>query len=140
MVEIGFPEKKKEGMFSHKQPPDDSELKTEMIGIDRRLKVLEEGLTNIRRRFEVVEQNMLSKNKHLSTEIKTINLEANELKKEIMEMKDRMLMMIKELQECAKKEEVKVLEKYINMWNPVNFVTKNDVSDIVGEELKKGNS
>ena len=39
--------------------------------------------------------------------------------------------------ECAKKEHVKVLEKYINMWEPVNFVTKKDVEDIVKNMLKK---
>ena len=135
---VGNPIPGKKSVFSHGQTAaPDPGIRDEMVNIDRRLRVLEEGLTNMRRRFQVTEQNMLSKNRHFSTEIKTINSEINELKKEIMEIKERMLMMIKELQECAKKEEVKVLEKYINMWEPVNFVTKKDVEDIVRSIIKK---
>ncbi len=79
---------------------------------------------------------MLSRNKQITTEIKTINLEINEIKKEIIEIKDRILLIIKELQMCAKREEVKILDKYINLWEPVNFVTRNEVKDIIKETLK----
>jgi hypothetical protein len=32
---------------------------------------------------------------------------------------------------------VKVLEKYINFWNPVKFVTQNEVEAIVKEMIQK---
>ncbi|MBI4448282.1 hypothetical protein HY643_04840, partial [Candidatus Woesearchaeota archaeon] len=40
----------------------------------------------------------------------------------------------------AKKENVKVLEKYINLWNPLNFVTREEAKRIAKEVLeeKKG--
>jgi len=142
MAETGFGGKGKgEGIFTRKElTPPDIDSRMELVNLDRRLKMLEEGFTNIRRRFQVTEENMLSKNKHLSTEIKTMTSEMNELRKEIFELKDKLLLMIKELQECAKKEDVRVLEKYINMWNPVNFVTKNDVDDIVKSALRNNTS
>ena len=37
----------------------------------------------------------------------------------------------------AKRDEVKVHEKYINLWNPVKFVTQNEVESIVKEILGK---
>jgi len=45
---------------------------------------------------------------------------------------------IKELDIFAKKEQLKVLEKYINLWNPLNFVTTKEVEKIIEEKLKKG--
>ena len=46
-------------------------------------------------------------------------------------------LIIKELQSVARKEEVKVLEKYINLWNPIKFVTSNEVEQIVNDALER---
>ena len=48
-----------------------------------------------------------------------------------------MLEFISELKNAAKRDEVKVLEKYINIWNPVKFVTQNEVESIVKDMLNR---
>ena len=53
------------------------------------------------------------------------------------EIKDKILELVKELKTNAKRDEVKVLEKYINYWNPAKFVTQNEVEAIVKEIIKK---
>ena len=103
--------------------------------IGRRVKVLEERYTNFRSRFQLMEQNILRKNKNIFTDIKTLNLEISDMKKEITEVKDNMLRLLKELEAFSKKEDVDMLRKYIDLWNPMNFVTKNDVEDIVKEVI-----
>ena len=60
-----------------------------------------------------------------------------EIKKEINELKDNMLRLVKELETFAKRENVDILRKYIDLWSPVNFVTKNEVEDIVRETIDK---
>ena len=130
----------KHGVFKQKEEPSVApmaDLTEEIRNISRRLKVSEERYTNLRTKVELTEQNMLSRDKQISTEIKTTNVDVHELKKELAEIKERMLMLIKELQTCAKREEVKVLEKYINLWEPVNFVTRNEVEDIIKDILGK---
>ncbi len=105
--------------------------------ISRRLKLLEEGFTNLRKFFQVTEENILAKNKHYSAEIKTLTSDINEIRKEMQELKDKMFLIIKELQTTARKEEVRILEKYINLWNPIKFVTQNEVEQIIGEVLER---
>ncbi|MBS3098134.1 hypothetical protein J4209_05050 [Candidatus Woesearchaeota archaeon] len=117
--------------------PDISDLSSGLRDIGTRLRILEERYTNLQTKTQITEQNMLSRNKLLSTEIKATNLDIHEIKRELIEIKDRILLLIKELQMCAKKEEVNVLEKYINLWEPVNFVTRNEVEDIINEISKK---
>lgn len=137
------PPKKHEGIlkFGHSAPQqefsDVSGVTADINAISRRLKLLEEGFTNLRKFFQVTEENILAKNKHYSAEIKTLTSDINEIRKEIQELRDRMFLIIKELQTTARKEEVKVLEKYINLWNPIKFVTQNEIEQIIDEVLEK---
>lgn len=140
------PPKKHEGIlkFGHAQQqetPDFGGVTSDVNAISRRLRLLEEGFTNLRRFFQITEENIIAKNKHYSAEIKTLASDVNEIRKEIQEIKDKLLLVIRELQVVARKEEVKVLEKYINLWNPIKFVTQNEVEQIISEVLdrKKNN-
>jgi len=127
------------GLF-HKNAPqqlDFKGLQEDISNLSRRLRILEESFTNIRRALQVTEQNMLGKNKVFATEIRTLTSDIGDIKGEVNGVKEKMLEMIRELEETAKREEVKVLEKYINFWNPVKFVTQNEVEAIIKEILKK---
>jgi len=129
-------EKKHKGFFTHKKPqPEMSPISKELESTINRLRVLEERYTNLQTELRVTEENMINRGKRLTTDIKTLTLDINELKKEINEIKDKILMIIKELQGCAKKEEIKVLQRYIEMWQPMNFVTHKEVEDIINEKL-----
>jgi len=124
------------GLF-HKanQQPDFGSLSENMGNLGRRLMILEKSFTSIRGSLQVTEQNMLSKNKLFTTDIRTLTSDIGELKKEIAEIKEKILEVVKELKEAAKRDELKVLEKYINFWNPVKFVTQDEVEAIVKEIL-----
>jgi len=141
MAEIQAPQQPKQhpGLFHKNAPPQpDFGAVTEDIGnLGRRLRLLEESITNIRRALQVTEQNMLGKNKLFATDIRTLTSDISDMKTEINEVKEKILELVKELKETAKRDEVKVLEKYINFWNPVKFVTQNEVEAIVREILKK---
>ena len=127
------------GLF-HKNVPQQPDFKafTEDIGnLGRRLRILEESITNIRGALQVTEQNMLGKNKVFATERRTLTSDMGDIKTEISEIKEKILEVVDELKGTAKRDEVKVLEKYINFWNPVNFVTHNEVDALVKEILNR---
>ena len=141
MEEIGIPPPPKErrGLFGQQKPmqQDVSSFAEDIGNLSRRLRLLEESFGNLRRSLQLTEQNMLSKNKSFSTEIRTTASDIGEIKKELNDVKEKILEMVSELETNAKKEEVKILEKYINMWNPIKFVTQNEVEQIVKEILEK---
>ena len=139
------PPPKKHGLkFGHSEQqqemPDTSSMTSDINSLSRRLRLLEEGFTNLRRFFQVTEENMIAKNKHFSAEIKTITSDIIEVRKELQETRDKLMLVIRELQTVARKEEVKVLEKYINLWNPIKFVTQNEIEQIISEVLDRRNS
>ena len=100
MAEMQAPQRPKPhpGLF-HKEAPVQPDFKafTEDIGnLGRRLRLLEESITTIRRALQVTEQNMLGKNKLFATDIRALTSDISDMKTEINEIKERMLDLVKE--------------------------------------------
>ena len=138
-MNIPPPPKQHKSLFHTKQSEqqDMGSFSNDMSNLERRLRLLEGSFTNMRGALQVTEQNMLSKNKTFATEIRTITSDIHDIKKETADIKEKILSLIKEMRTSAKRDEVKVLEKYINLWNPVKFVTQNEVEAFVKEILGK---
>jgi predicted lactoylglutathione lyase len=81
---------------------------------------------------------MIESYKRLSSEFTKINQELQNLKTTVITFKETIKKILEEMSEFSTKQEIKVLEKYINMWNPLNFVTTEEIEKIIDEKLKKG--
>ncbi|HII64377.1 TPA: hypothetical protein HA295_02710 [Candidatus Woesearchaeota archaeon] len=132
MVSIPFPSFPK-----HEQPPPDTMPQMDFGSIERRVRALEQSLTNLRKIVQVTEENILVKNRHVATDIKTLTSDINELRRELHDLRDKMVLVIKEMQSLARQEDVKVLERYIAMWNPVKFVTQAQAEEVVEDILSR---
>jgi hypothetical protein len=102
-----------------------------------RLRLLEYRYGLMRDRMLLINQNFLSGHRDVLSEVKALDAEIKEIKKDVFELKEIIHHAIGELKDCAKKDSLKVLEKYINVWNPLNFVTEKEVHDIIKEHKKR---
>lgn len=112
-----------------------------ILDLNSRTRVLEGKYNLLRDKVIVINQNMIEEYKKLLVDTKGINSEIKEIHDEIFKIKETMKHIIKELTLFAKKDDVKSLEKYINLWNPMKFVTENEVKSLIEEkskELKEG--
>ncbi|MBI2109838.1 hypothetical protein HYT58_01540 [Candidatus Woesearchaeota archaeon] len=105
--------------------------------LSSRLRSLENKYNLITERLLVINKNMIDEYKILTKEINSNNSEIRELKTEIEKLKSTMHDLLSELEYFAKKEDVKVLEKYINLWDPLKFATEEDVERILKNRLKE---
>lgn len=103
-----------------------------------RLRVLEERFTMLNRKIEVIERNMLNEHKKVDTEIKAINAETAELKRGVDGLSDKIGLITNELKNFAGKDDIEVIKKYIEMWEPLNFATKKEVARMIEEACKGG--
>ena len=139
----GAPEPKSGfGLFGKpKEPaapsPAVSELTDKINNLASRLRISEERYGELRKKLTLIEQNMLVHSKKASTDIKAIDSEMTEIKHSITEVEDRILTIIKELRLTAKKEDVGVMKRYVELWDPTKFVTVDTVEKIVKEILGK---
>ena len=141
MAELQPPQQPKPhpSLFHRKTPaqPDLKRFSADINNLSRRMRILEESFTNMRRVLQVTEQNMLEKHRTFATEIRTVISDIGDVKQEINDIREKIIELVREMEEAATRDEVKILEKYINFWNPVKFVTQNEVEALVKEIIKK---
>ncbi len=125
----------KKGLFALKSvevpPAFGTDITDQIRNVSRRLRILEERSANQRKNMQVLEHSMLGDNKKVQSQVRTLQTDFDDLKKQIYEMKQNFDLLTAELSETAKREDIIVLEKYINLWEPLNFVTRNEVEKII---------
>jgi len=99
------------------------------------IKGIESKLNNLRREFDVLKEDSSRKYDKLGKELKIVNVDLIELKRERETISEKMDLIIKELKLTAGKEEVETLKKYVDLWSPMNFVTQRDVERVVEEKM-----
>ncbi|RME54182.1 hypothetical protein D6777_04620 [Candidatus Woesearchaeota archaeon] len=110
-----------------------------VIELTNRIRVLESKNSELGERMLVMNQNMIAEYKKLIREIKSLEKEIDDMKNDMNNMKNIIKHLTDEAKNFARKDSLKVLEKYINLWNPLTFVTPKDVRRIIEEELNKKN-
>lgn len=108
---------------------------SEVNNANRRLRVLEDRYANIRDKMQFLEQNQIGGQKNLMTELRATQHDLLEAKRLFKELNERVMLLGQELANNAKKEDVLVLKRYIELWQPLNFVTRNQVEKMIAELL-----
>ena len=101
-----------------------------------RLRILESDYSLMRDRFSILNQNLMESHKRLSQEIRILHQEIQSLKTELSEARILTNHIVQEINQFARKDQVRVLEKYINLWSPLNFATQKDLEKAI-QELKE---
>lgn len=121
---------KPEAMLPDITPP------TEQVNIlAARLRISEERYSETRKKMLLLEQNMLTNHKRAMQEIKVLQDEFSELKRTVSAVEDRIITVIKELRLTARKEDIDVMRKYLELWNPASFARMETVEKIIDEKL-----
>jgi len=111
------------------QQPEYAQIATIVSDLDRRLRTLEERYSNLRKKLQLSDENLLDAERTFSKELKDFNDESLELKKQVNEFSEKVGMLGSEMENVAQKSDLKVVEKYLDMWNPNNFVTRTELKE-----------
>ncbi len=122
---------------TQEQSPRIMNVSTLINSVNRRVRVLEERNNHLQRKTEVIEDNMINNHKEVSEKIKKMNEDVKEIKRNFEEVKESMNLLVREIQSKAKKDDVDYLKKYIDLWNPTDFVTNNELDKAVKRILGK---
>ena len=109
------------------------EITQVIVDLNNRVRTLENKYNLLGERLLIVNQNMIEEYKRLLREMKVLNEDLREIKQEMFLTQDTMRNVVKEMELFAKKEQIKVLERYIELLNPMRFVTEEEVEKIVRE-------
>jgi len=117
------PEKRPEGAIS--------ESAAEINTIARSVKIIEDKYYNLRKKVQINEENILANTKKITDDIKLSQSDILDLKRAIEDIKEKIRLIVKELKMTAKEEDIKVVQKYLDLWEPVNFVTRGEARKMI---------
>ncbi len=99
------------------------------------VKSLESKVNNMMREVHVIKNDYIKKNATLKKDMKILNEDILEMKHQQESVGKKIDLIVKELKRTAGQEEVLTLKKYLELWNPLNFVTQRDIERILDTKL-----
>lgn len=124
----------------HKQQSQQSQqfimMRQQLTEVIRILRTLEDRYNNLIKKVQLTDQNMLQEHKRLNKELKIVDSDLIDAKKELNELDYKFGLIVKELEVCAKKQDVNLIKKYIELWQPMDFIRKKDADKLVDRMLK----
>ena len=99
------------------------------------IKGVESKVNTLVREVDLLKNDYIKKHNDLKRELKIFNDDVLDLKRNKDQAQQKMDLVIKELKQTAGVEEVAVLKKYVEYWNPINFVTQRDLERAVQAKL-----
>ena len=99
------------------------------------VKGLESKVNNLLREVDVLKNDFIKRANKLNKDFKTLSDDLLEIRHEQEKMNQKMTLIINELKQTAGGEEVAILKKYIEFWNPLNFVTQRDLEKAIEAKL-----
>lgn len=136
-TETNIPPTQEKTTPSAAQQPAEKNVGEQINTLISRIRLFEETINEFRKRIIFIEQNLVAYHKKAMTDIKALMSELTEHKKLIIMLEDRILTLIKEMKLLAKKEDVELIKKYVELLNPMKYVTAERVEDLIAEKMEE---
>ena len=108
-----------------------------LVTVTQRQKDIESSLELLTEKIDMIDHNTVKDFKQIHNEQKQLKDEINDIKADIKKLKEFNEKISKQLKLFATKDDVQKLEKYIDLWNPLDFVTRDEMKQSQEETLDK---
>ncbi len=102
-----------------------------------RVKALEEKINLLKERVLILTQNFVKRERELEKEMSLLQDENKDLKLELQRLNSRIESLVSQHEDFARKEELVVVEKYSKLFEPLKFVTSEELEESVERILRK---
>ena len=94
------------------------------------IRILEDRYYNLRKKTQLTDQALLEAQKSFSEERRILYDQIMEAKMKLQDMVENVELMRQELRDAVRQKDLKILEKYLDMWEPMQFVTRGEVEKL----------
>ncbi|MCA9495359.1 MAG: hypothetical protein KC589_00305 [Nanoarchaeota archaeon] len=108
-----------------------------ILTVVERQKDLESSIDLIDEKLELLDHNSIKNFKSLFADIKAIREDMRDLQQDIIKIKEFDSKVSKQIKIMTTRDEVQKLEKYIDLWNPMDFVTRGELEEIHDKTIKE---
>ncbi len=108
-----------------------------MLDIVKRIKYIEEKLDALNQKVYAFERDYQRDLNEINEKLNKVNEELSFLKKELNELRKRIDALIIRLKFFATKDEVKMIQRYLEYFTPLGFVTENELKRVLEKYVTK---
>ena len=108
-----------------------AEVRKQVSGVSARMKLVEGHIDTLRSHIELLDNSLIEKHKSVVQEVRTVEDSVRGMRGDMDMLKDLTERVAKRLEDLASREQVKILERYVSLWQPMNFVTRSEVETVV---------
>jgi hypothetical protein len=112
-------------------------LNTKINDIATRLKILEERYMTLRKKAELGEQNVVESQKEHFEELHTLKESVMDIKHTLRDVTEKVSLLSEEISHFATKNDLVVLQRYVEFWEPMDFVTRKEINDFLRKKFGK---
>ncbi len=95
--------------------------------VNSRLTLLEDRYNTVRERLSFAERTLIDNRESTNKKIKVLDAELNDLNSEMNDLRESVETLQDEIKRAAKESDVKVIGKYLDLLEPLEFVTREEV-------------
>ncbi len=119
---------------SHWAKSQTDDVSNKISQIASSIRILEDRYMNLRKKSQLTDQNLIELQKEYYKEKKHMNEELLDSKIKLQELIDDLKIINGELKDTVKQKDLQVLNKYLDMWEPMQFVTRKEVERALDEK------
>lgn len=93
----------------------------EIAKLNRRVGLIEDRMRDFRDQIDLIESNLVDKHKSATSGLSDLNTQTKNFNSQINDLKNEIMRLNAQLSNFATKQDVQVLERYINFWNPLDI-------------------
>jgi len=127
--------------FGQKKPsPADlieTRVGTQIADIAGRVKVVEERIDTLRTHIGLIDKSSIEKHKTVIAKINDLQDSMRSLRSDLDEVKEFSERVAKRMEALASKEQVKVIERYVDMWQPLKYIKNSELKAAMLPILKE---
>ncbi len=101
------------------------------------VKSVESKVIILRRELEVIKNDSARRMREIDTEMRSAASEVTGLKRELAKTNEQLGLVIKELKLTAGKDELMTIKKYLELWNPIKFTSKEEVARMIEDKVEE---
>ena len=114
----------------------DNQIKFLLSDFNTRLRDLDERNKLIRERVLLLGKNLISSRQDIDEELKKIKQDNQEIKQDLEKIKKTTNSLLTEFNKFVKREEIVIIERMLRDFQPLEFMRKKDVEELINKEIK----
>ena len=118
------------------QPPTD-QVRFLLSDFNTRLRDIDERNRLIRERVLLLGKNLISSRQDIENELREIKKENQQIKKDIEQIKKTTNSLLTEFNKFVKREEIVLIERMLKDFQPLEFMRKKDVEELINNKTHK---